>query len=511
MLASTFHSFCLRLLKEYKGFDAAIADDVIRISLIREAMGGNAKRGVANKMDQLICQCKQNLLFPDDDLKEVVTNDESDSFKKIYSACLILCKEQNVVDFEDLIFMTVKMLTHDEEILSSVQKRYQYIFIDEYQDLNFGQYELAKLISQDNYIVVIGDPDQSIYGFRGSDNKYFKRFAHDRPGCEKIILTKNYRSTQTILDASFQMISKSLENEEKFKVFSDAGTTKKLMIKETATEYAEAVAIGKMIEKFVGGTSFFSMDAGKTDLDEQKEYSFADFAILCRTSRQCDTFINMFEKEGIPFQAADKKKLFEIEGIKQLINACRIMAQSTDVPDELKDCDTEALLKFLCKKEDLSKIIKDNDKAEQAFEKLLSIARLNNDLKSFLNALALNQDPDTLEFNVEKVSLMTMHAAKGLEFPVVFVAGCEQGLVPFAKDGKNIDDLEEERRLFYVAMTRAMDILCLTYAKKRSIYGKSFKRQRSFFIDDIEKKLTQVEKSFVHLKVRKKEKQLELF
>ncbi|MCK5695523.1 MAG: UvrD-helicase domain-containing protein, partial [Desulfobacula sp.] len=411
VLAATFHSFCLRLLKYYKGFHADIADDSIRISLIRQALGKDIKRGMVNKTDQLICQCKQNLLFPDDGLKEVVTNDESDSFKKIYSAYLILCKEQNVVDFEDLIFMTVKMLTDDEKILSSVKKTYHYIFIDEYQDLNFGQYELAKLISQDNHIVVIGDPDQSIYGFRGSDNKYFKWFTHDFPGCEKIILTKNYRSTQTILEASFQMISKSLENEEKFKVFSDMGSTKKLIIKETTTEYAEAVAIGKMIEKLVGGTSFFSMDAGKTDLDEQKEYSFADFAILCRTSRQCKIFINMFEKEGIPFQAADKKKLFEIEGIKQLINFCRNMAQNAEVPEELKGCDIEVLLKFLCEKEDLNKIIKGNDKAEQAFENLLSIAGLHNDLNSFLNALALNQNTDTLEFNVEKVSLMTMHAA----------------------------------------------------------------------------------------------------
>ncbi|WP_299977029.1 UvrD-helicase domain-containing protein [Desulfobacula sp.] len=509
--AATFHSFCLRLLKEYKGFNAAIADDPVRLSLVREAMGGNAKIRAAKRKDQMICLCKQNLLGPDDDFKKLMADEDRDAFKEVYQTYQALCNEQNVVDFEDLIFMTVKMLTDDQEILSKVQKTYHYIFIDEYQDLNFGQYELAKLISKDNHIVVIGDPDQSIYGFRGSDNKYFKRFALDFPGCEKIILTKNYRSVQTILDASFQMISKSLENEKQLKVFSDVESTKKLIIKETATERAEAVAIGKMIEKLVGGTSFFSMDAGKTDPDEQKEYSFADFAILYRTGRQCETFISVFEKEGIPFQTADKKKLFEIDGIKQLINLCRIMVESADFPDELKDCDTETWLKFLCKKEDLDKRIKGNDKAEQAFEKLLSIARLHNDLKNFLNALVLNQDTDTLEFNVEKVSLMTMHAAKGLEFPVVFVAGCEQGLIPFAKDGENVDDLEEERRLFYVAMTRAMDILCLTYAKKRSIYGTRKKRQRSCFIEDIEKRLTQVEKSLVHLKVREKEKQLELF
>lgn len=246
----------------------------------------------------------------------------------------------------------------------------------------------------------------------------------------------------------------------------------------------------------------------EVDKDQTDKYGILDARQIEEDIVRID---DMFEKEGIPFQVADKKKLFEIEGIKQLITLCREMAQSADIPDELKDCDSETWLKFLCEKEGLNKMIQGDDKAQQAFEILLSIAGLHNDLKSFLNALVLNQDADTLEFNVEKVSLMTLHAAKGLEFPVVFVAGCEQGLVPFAKDGKNIDNIEEERRLFYVAMTRAMDILCLTYAKKRSIYGKSSKRQRSIFIKDIEKKLTQVEKSFVHLKAGKKEKQLELF
>ena len=577
VLAATFHSFCLKLLREYKGFNAAIVDEPLRISLIREAIGEDVKKGMVNKIDQLICLCKQNLLGPDDDLENLDPDVEQASFKKIYRAFQDLCHEQNVADFEDLILMTVKMLDREEEVLSSVREQYQYIFIDEYQDLNFGQYEFAKMISQDNHIVVIGDPDQSIYGFRGSDNKYFKRFADDFPGCEKIILTKNYRSTQTILDASFQMMSKSLGKDEKSKIFSDVKGTKKLIIKETASEQSEAVTIGKMIEKLVGGTSFFSMDTGKADLDNQKEYSFEDFAILCRTRRQCKTFINVFEKEGIPFQAADKNSLCEMNGIRELISLCRIMAKNesfldidiifhhfgaglgkkekagcykvykkftalnhdilepfvmADIPgvketsktkiaaiveklatlrNEIKNCDNETGIKLLCRKTDLQDIIENNDKTKQVFEKLISIAGLYNDLKEFLDGIALNRDADAIGFNMEKVSLMTMHAAKGLEFPVVFVAGCEQGLVPFAKDGENIDDLEEERRLFYVAMTRAMDILCLTYAKKRSIYGKSFKRQPSFFIEDIEKRLTRVEKSPVFLSVKKKEKQLELF
>ncbi len=420
--AATFHAFCLTLLKEYIGFDAIIAEDSMRLSLVKEAMGGKAKKGEVNGADHFIGLCRQNLLGPEDDFEKVAGDEDPESFRQVYKGYLSLCKERNVADFEDLIFLTVKMLIKEENILSAVCSRYRYIFIDEYQDLNYGQYELVRLLSRDNHMVVIGDPDQSIYGFRGSDNIYFKRFELDFPGCEKIILTQNYRSAQTILDASFQVISKSLENDETIRVFSDIGTSKKLIIKETASELAEAVAIGKMIETLMGGTSFFSMDSRKTEFDNPKDYSFTDFAVLFRTRKQCEAFASVFEKAGIPFQ-----------------------------------------------------------------------------------------DADTQEYDVEKVSLLTLHGAKGLEFPVVFVAGCEQGLIPFARDGEHIDNMEEERRLFYVAMTRAMDILCLTYAKKRRIYGRSLKRQRSLFIEDIEKKLTQVEKSAARMPKVNSPEQMELF
>jgi superfamily I DNA/RNA helicase len=177
----------------------------------------------------------------------------------------------------------------------------------------------------------------------------------------------------------------------------------------------------------------------------------------------------------------------------------------------MKQCNPETALTRLCQRAELKQIIENKDTTKQAFETVLSMSRLHDNLKEFLDALALNQDADTLAVHTQNVSLMTLHAAKGLEFPVVFVAGCEQGLVPFARDGETIDDLEEERRLFYVGMTRAMDILCLTYAKKRSIFGISKKRQRSFFIEDIEKRLTQVETRFVRLKKEKQPEQLELF
>ncbi len=580
VLAATFHGFCLKLLKEFYQLSASIAGDTLKISLLQEAMGESGKKGRSKKYGDLIALCKQELRGPNDDLKRVAAGKEIDDpykFRHIYKTYQDLCRENDLIDFEDLILFTNQMLTDNEQILAKVRHRYPYIFVDEYQDLNFGQYELVKKMSQDGQVFVIGDPDQSIYGFRGSDNKYFKQFSDDFPGCEKFMLTKNYRSTKTILNASCQMISKSEEAKGKYRIYSDLDTTRKLIIKETASGKAEAVAIGKMIEKLVGGTSFYSMDTGAVASGEKTEYSFSDFAILYRTGRQCETFIDVFEKEGIPYQTANKKDMLEVQGIRQLISLCRIMAGCEHFDDmeiifdhfgvqmgkktktdcrkayrkakrssrktlksffetdlagvgpevrqrlvhileklasfkqETAGLKNEDSLHYLCEKAGIKKVIDEKNEAKQYVEKLLIMAAASDGLKDFLNSIALNQDVDTIEFNTEKVSLMTMHAAKGLEFPVVFIAGCEKGLVPYARDGESVEDLEEERRLFYVAMTRAMDILCLTYAKKRRIYGTGLKRQRSLFIEDIEKELTQVETMPFRMSSKKKEKQMELF
>jgi DNA helicase II / ATP-dependent DNA helicase PcrA len=528
VLSATFHAFCLKLLKEYKEFNAILLDDEQRLALVREAMGKRA--GKVARFDHLISLCKQRLLLAEDDLASVLKEEKPpENFKKVYEAYLSLCRQTNMADFEDLILLTLEMFRQDQGLLKDIQNRYQYVFVDEVQDLNFAQYELVRLLSKEGYITAIGDPDQSIYGFRGSDNRYFKQFELDFPDCRKFTLTRNYRSEQSILDASFQVISRSLETDETLRVFSDIENYKKIMVKETNSEEAEAVAIGKMIEALTGGISFFSMDADRVDADHSKDYSFSDFAVLFRTRKQAEVFIRVFEKAGIPYQPADRQFFDQMEGIGDLLHLCRHIAhdektialqKSKSLPvlknvntlrEAVRDLDNEHKLDFLCRETGLLEVIQAKDQIKQAYERLLGIAREHRDLKSFLNALALNQDADTLEYAVEKVSLLTLHAAKGLEFPVVFVAGCEQGLIPFAKDGETIDDIEEERRLFYVAMTRAMDILCLSYTKKRHVYGKILKRQRSVFIDDIEKKLIKLEKTAVRMPKEKKPTQMELF
>lgn len=558
VLAATFHGFCLKILKEYTGFQRGLMEDDLRLELMGQACeqiaveGKSVSKKIQKQMDQWISLCKQQLLGPLDDLT-TVAGDTSSDLARVYETYDRLCQEKGLVDFEDLIYLTHGRLARDKEVCQQVRNRFLYLFVDEYQDLNFAQYELVKLLAATGHILVIGDPDQSIYGFRGSDNRFFKRFEIDYPGCELIRLRQNYRSTQTILDASFQMIVKSHgESNQEEKIFSSVETAQKVIIRETASGAAEAVAVGKMIERLVGGLSFFSIDSGNdgssgaswnAGLDTQKEYSFSDFAVLYRTRKQCEAFARAFETAGIPFQTADRENWVSMAGMREILSFFRLLigrgagAEKRLLADHIKSkglgpqdhagtdkdlekilyrfspsaSDSKGLLEAIVDLLGMESRIRENQDLKQAWDKLVSLAGIFPEPGAFMDGLALNRDQDYLAQGVEKVSLMTMHGAKGLEFSVVFVTGCEHGLIPFARDGKQVDDPEEERRLFYVAMTRAMDILCLTYATKRRIYGLDKTRHRSGFIEDIEKDLARYEKSVQRQKKKKSETQLELF
>lgn len=554
--AATFHGFCLKILKTYTGFTRGLMEDDLRLALLKEAAGTVAaasgepelpKRKL-RQMDEWISLCKQQLLAPGDDL-EPVAGEQAGLLSQIYEAYNGICRDRELADFEDLIFLCFDRLNRDAELLGKIRDRFAYLFVDEYQDLNLGQYELVKLMAGNSHIFVIGDPDQSIYGFRGSDNRFFKRFALDYPGCEQIRLRRNYRSTQTILDASFQMISTSGDdtgNAEERKIFSSVETSQKLIIKETASESAEAVAVGKMIESLVGGLSFLSMDAGKAgdgSFGADKEYAFSDFAVLYRTRRQCEAFARAFESAGIPFQTADREDWMGTAGVREALGALRIVLNrgstadtraleawreedktgessfdtvwASDLSALAQGPDANDSTRLVTAVGDLLGIPEKAARDERlaaAWERLAALAGVYPEPPALLDGLRLNQDQDLLAQGVEKVSLMTMHAAKGLEFPVVFVTGCETGMIPYARDGETIDDPDEERRLFYVAMTRAMDILCLTYARKRRIFGRDTSRKRSCFIEDIEKELAQYEVARAAAgKKKKTEVQLELF
>jgi superfamily I DNA/RNA helicase len=490
----------------------------------------------------------------------------------------------DLVDFDDLIAMVVNLFNRDSALVATLCNRFVHVLVDEYQDVNKGQYLLIKhlagqLSGTGRGLAVIGDPDQSIYGFRGSDNRYFHQFQSDYPGAEKIVLQRNYRSTEAILRASFQLLTHGNQADGARKVFSDIRGRERLVILAAASERAEAVVVGKRIETLVGGLSMLSMDAGKVVSTGENERSFADVAVLYRTRRQGRIFADVFQQAGIPFQTADKASLLIHPGIGELLSLLKLLRggatfqdlflvfdhfkagagkgtrQILDqwfreselspagaverlgaVPfDRVRKNIAETLLgaarkivvlgqaiqglgardtiDLLAQKADIYPLIQSDETSCRIFDRLLGDAgNRDDDISCFLESLSLENDSESLWPGAEKVTLMTMHGAKGLEFPVVFVTGCEPGLIPFALPGREPENIDEERRLFYVAMTRARDILCLTYAKKRRIYGTTRQTGPSAFLSDIEAALKEHNHNRYQGKKKKPcVKQLDLF
>ncbi|MCF8023946.1 MAG: UvrD-helicase domain-containing protein [Desulfobacteraceae bacterium] len=556
--AQTFHSFCFSLLKEIENSpDQGIVDEEDRRALLLEAVSRAKDRGEkidlrADILLDMVIDSKQRILSPEDDLSEIA-GDRGPMLSAVYCAYQDLLETERLYDYEDLICRTVMHLEADPAGCKKVQKRYPFIFIDEYQDLNYAQYRLVRLLCPENgQICVIGDPDQSIYGFRGSDPAYFQRFMHDFPNARSIRLTRSYRSTQTILTAATQLLSRNETNQEEERIYSDISGTPYINILPAESEHAEAVAVGKMIEQMVGGMGFEFNDFGKKERAGQvRERSFADFAVLYRTRAQGDVIAETFAGAGIPHQRANKTDAWGLSGIAEPVSALKIIEGCGSYRDlerlisamapqisareisalkswgrkrrlpvnglmaEALRMDTkglsaegkkhlhEMLEKIfslgektadaeICKKlaaitKGLSPFLPTPGLTEsKAFEEIKAIASsFGSNARGFMETLALYSDPDFFRPEAEKVSLLTMHAAKGLEFPVVFVTGCEDGLIPYSGSARQHIDTDEERRLFYVAMTRAMEELFLVSAKTRRIYGQPLHQQPSPFLADI--------------------------
>ena len=587
--ACTFHAFCLMVLKTYTPFSSGIVDDEQRLTLLGEALTHlpHQKNGISlARADNHISRAKQLGLQPDDPLDFIGEAAIEKEVAQVWKAYQHHLERLNLVDFEDLINKVLTLLAHDPEMAATLQSRFRHLFVDEYQDVNRGQYLLTKLLAGNgDHLCVIGDPDQSIYGFRGSDNRYFKQFLTDYPTALKITLKQNYRSTETILEASHQMLTRCSREADDTKLFSNIHGKETVMLLTSASERAEAVAVGKIIEKLTGGLSLFSMDTHRIDAAQEDEFAFSDVAILYRTRKQGEIFARVLEKAGIPCQMAQRENLLLQPGIREIIALMKIKRGNAVFMDleylldlfkagtgkKTREClrnwcqdrncpltealallatappkgirrDThekichclskvlaavaamqgassqEALIHF-AGLWGLDEIINAEPRRAQTLERLSVEADALADPGEFLNHLSLTKDVDALVPHAEKVALMTMHASKGLEFPVVFITGCENGLIPFSRPDKNgyptpvpPEDLAEERRLFYVAMTRAQKLLCFSYAQKRRVYGKTIKTSTSPFVHDIEEQLKAYSKNRFKPKPQKKEsRQLELF
>ncbi len=561
---ATFHSFCFKILKSLTpDKQIRIVAENERIPLVKEAMlqaktkGQSLAYNAGYYLDAIVT-AKQNILGPDDRLTEITENGDSQTISVVYAYYQDLMKRQALYDFEDLILKVVRRIEKNPVLKTELAARYQHIFVDEYQDINYGQYCIIKQLAPENgSLCAIGDPDQSIYGFRGSDSRYFNRFMEDYPRAEIIGLTKNYRSTKTILKAAYQVIDLHRARRNGERLYSEIEGDRTLSVITAASETAEAVAIGKTIERGVGGTGFHSIDFGNIDTGSDAAHrSFADFAVLYRTNAQGKNIQTVLTAAGIPCQRVHRESWMDHEHLVELISLLSVIEGSSNLADierirgaihpgisrktaqQLKawflsnDLEITALrytvrqfpvagltrsrqerlydflgrlhtlqneisglqlkekLVYLVENTRLSERLTTDADTREAFHRLLELSELfGYDAQAFMGELALCRDTDVYREEVEKVSLMTMHAAKGLEFPVVFIAGCDHRRIPYCRNQQAPEDPEEERRLFYVAVTRAREKVFFTYARRGRLFGKAQKYELSPFVKDIERSL----------------------
>ncbi|GAB6096000.1 UvrD-helicase domain-containing protein [Desulfatiferula olefinivorans] len=538
-LATTFHALGHALLSEWHRDEpvVSIVDETDRMTLIREVLDRRPGTGIgAARLLSVIERAKQAVLGPDD-----VSDDEAgadpDAVRELFRDYQDRLSRDLLRDYDDLLCDTVRRLESDADLREQCRRRFTHVFVDEYQDLNHAQYRLVRaLCPPDGHITVIGDPDQAIYGFRGSDAGYFLRFQDDFPGAETVRLTRNYRSTETILEGAFEMISRGGDHGAlpRTPVHSGREGVRTITVLENPSEKAEGTAIGKCIEQLMGGTGFHSMDFQTDILPGDLNLGFSDFAVLTRTGAQGRIIAEALGRGGIPCRHVSRDDLLTrpsviglLAGLKHLGGrACsdqEIRTLSRLVPEGFSSVDpliaagladpavpVRERLEILGRLPGLSAAVSGDDR--DAFDHLLAMSdHFGNDLGDYLDTLRLAQDGDLVDLRAEKVSIMTMHASKGLEFKVVFIAGCEEGLIPFRKSGM-AGDPDEERRLFYVAMTRARDLLFLSFARKRSRFGRIETTTRSPFLTDIDRKRLRYEVPvFARMEQAPKPVQLSLF
>ena len=440
-----------------------------------------------------------------------------------YEESLIL---HNAFDYDDLIYKPLMLLKNSPELLQEYRRRYTHILIDEYQDINSSQYQLIRLLKPgpDTDVFAIGDPDQAIYGFRGADAGFINSFYTDYPGAATYSLSRSYRCSSYILKASQGVIGRS-EHKPGFLKGLLGGV--KVRITELSSDRSEAEFVARSIERMMGGLRFFSMDSdiseGSGEMDIE---SLSDFVILCRLKEQMGTIVEALVNHSIPHQLVGTTPFYRDEPFSSVIDLLRLSI----MPGRSLLRNRMAKKGILHEDEDLKHRWKGQSVLEAAMScltQVLSIEKPENnahfnhfvelcrkygkDMQAFLHSVDLGSGTDTYREELEQVTVMTIHAAKGLEFPCVFVIGCEDGLLPFTLLPHLRSDMDEERRLLYVAMTRAQKLLILSHSRRRYMFGKPFTLGRSRFLDTVEEELLDVSQAGFRAKHDASHDQLELF
>ncbi|MFI9010563.1 UvrD-helicase domain-containing protein [Actinosynnema sp. NPDC053489] len=357
-------------------------------------------------------------------------------------------RAQDLVDFDDLIALPLELLEGSPELVAGYRDRWRWVSVDEYQDVDEQQYRLLRLLAPpDGNLTAIGDPDQAIYRFRGADVGFFLRFREDFPGARTVQLTRNYRSSSAVVRGALEVIAPTtLVPGRELRPMADHGDAP-IGVHHASSEAAEAGFVARTIEQVLGGASFHAFDSGRVVGDGTQGLGFSDFAVLYRTDRQARALVEALTQSGLPFQKRSHDRLADRPGVARIARDLPRAAGAT-VLDRVRaaagaDHTAYELLKPLA-------------------------AECGADFGRFHTALALGVEVDTWDPRADRISLLTLHASKGLEFPVVFVVGCEDGLLPLRWPGQ--DDPEavaEERRLLFVGMTRARRHLFLSHAAGR--------------------------------------------
>ena len=496
----TFHSLGLAILREHAAAaglapDFRIAGEAERIAVLAETLNVTAHK--AERLLRAVSRAKRTQGPADGD----ATDGDATDVLAAYGAALAA---RNWIDFDDLMALPVRALTADAGLAARCRDRYRWISVDEFQDVDEQQYRLLTLLAPaGGNLCVIGDPNQAIYGFRGADASCFERFKRDRPATKVVTLTRNYRSTGTIVTASSQVIAARQDqpiDQPIAEMVRDMH--ERVTVHAAPTERAEAEAVVTSIERMIGGASFFAIDSGRATGAADASRSFADFAVLYRTDAQCGVLAEALARSGIPFKANSHRPLAEEPA------ACAILRE---LDNETGDAALAVRLRTAAAR------LKSQDAAlgcatiELAAQRLGAIAEAcGSDRARFFDAIALATDAEFFDPRADRVSLLTLHAAKGLEFPVVFIVGLEDGLLPLHWSEPDEAAMAEERRLFYVGTTRAKDRLILSRARQRFWRGRVRTLAPSPFLDDIENELVKHQR--LELARRKPEdRQLRLF
>ena len=534
----TFHSFGLRIIKENyeklglaKNFTILDSDDVLSIiKKIMKDLDINVKEIAPAYIRNRISFIKNEMLS-DAEITRVFLNEPEKIAAKVYFEYEKVLKKNNVVDFDDLLKLPVELFSQNNDILDYYQDKYQYILIDEYQDTNEVQYKLIKLLSfKYRNLFVVGDQNQAIYGFRQANYKNIVNFEKDYPDAKVIVLNQNYRSTTTILNAANSVIKNNKQKKE-VNLFSELGEGVKVKYLRSNDEKQEVNIVVNEIKDLLN-----------------MGYEKKDIAIFYRVNAESRIYEEAMLKNNFPYKVVGSFYFYKRKEIKDLISYLKLIANHDD-DIALKRIINEPKRKIGLKTiEDLESIAKDENKSifsiiskgkELEFKNLIeeltkeaesisltelidavlektglkqelenensldSELRLDNlmefrsitenyqnltgsvNLEDFLDEISLIADITEHQDNDDAITLMTFHSAKGLEFKVVFMVGMEEGLMPHSNSFGSDDELEEERRLCYVGITRAKERLYITNAKRRMIYGKDSFNPPSRFISEI--------------------------